>query len=508
MRLLTSHESKKIDQIAQEKYSLPTSILMENAGIAVIRHIFKNIKQPISQLRITVVAGPGNNGGDGLVTARHLFFLKPKSLDIILLSPAQKYKGATKDNYLRVKALGVSIHIGNSSEAIKKCSSYINNANIIIDSIFGTGLNRTVEKVTKEAIDLINKAKAHIISVDIPSGVSSDSGEILGAAVRATSTVTFGIPKVGHYLYPGRENVGALDVENISLPPQLLKGEGETMLITKEQVKNILPKRTPQNHKGTSGHLLNIAGSAGKSGAAILSSLGAFRIGTGLVTTATDEGVRGTITSKQPEIMTEAFPTNKDEMQKVINGKRCISFGPGIEVNKSTENLLKLIVETKLPLVIDAGGITLLASNKKYIKMLKERTVLTPHPGEMSRLTGVSTNKIQENRVKYAKEYAQKNKVILVLKGAGTLIASPEGKVWVNPTGNVVLATAGTGDVLTGMIAGLITQGVSPLNAAIAAVYIHGLLGDRLKEKKGDRGIVATDLLNEMPQILKELTGT
>lgn len=279
------------------------------------------------------------------------------------------------------------------------------------------------------------------------------------------------------------------------------------MLITKNMVKKILPRRSPTDHKGTAGHLLNIAGSESKPGAAILSSLGAFRIGVGLVTLATDKVARSAIASRQPEIMTEIFPVTIQQWKKLLLGKKCIAFGPGIEPSRKMAKILRWISTAKVPIVIDATGLTLLSANKGILKQLKTSAVLTPHPGEMSRLTGISTKNIQVNRSKVAKEFAKKHKVILILKGSGTLVASPDGRLWKNPTGNVVLATAGTGDLLTGMIAGLISQGVTPLNAAIAAVYIHGLAGDKLRKTRGDRGIVATDLLKELPLVLRELTG-
>lgn len=279
------------------------------------------------------------------------------------------------------------------------------------------------------------------------------------------------------------------------------------MLITKKIVKKILPKRLPKAHKGTAGHLLIIAGSENKPGAAILTSLGAFRIGVGLVTLATDEVARNAIASREPEIMTEKFPNTKAQWKKLISGKKCIAFGPGIEPNRKMKKILNWISNTNIPTVIDATALTLLSSNKKLLKKLKSGTVLTPHPGEMSRLIQESTRNIEKNRQKIAKEFSKKYHVILVLKGAGTLVAEPNGKLWKNTTGNVVLATAGTGDVLTGFIAGLIAQGLTPLNAAIAAVYLHGLTGDRLRKTRGDRGAIATDLLKELHFVLRELTG-
>jgi len=502
MKLLTSKEAGLLDKAAAKRFHLPVSILMENAGVAIIRHLLPRIPKPS---RVVVLAGSGNNGGDGLVAARHLFLRGVKQLDVLLLASPQRLKGQAKENYLRAKSIGVKIHAAATPAGFKKHRAKIKSADLILDAMLGTGLRRPVRGVSKLAIEAVNSSSANIVSVDIPSGVSADSGHIHGVAVQATSTVTFGLPKVGLYLYPGRECAGEIHVENISFPPQLLEGEGETMLITKGFVTSVLPRRSPLHHKGTKGHLLDIVGSAEKPGAAVLSSLGAFRIGAGLVTTASDREARSAIVAQQPEIMTESFPTNEQEWKLLSQGKGCVAFGPGIEPVPPMTKVLEWVARSKLPVVLDAGGLTILASHPGIFKWLKRHAVLTPHPGEMSRLTGLSTKEIQGDRLSIAKKYAKKHHIVLVLKGASTIVAAPNGRAWINPTGNVALATAGTGDVLTGMIAGLITQGVKPLDAALCGVYLHGLLADKLRESKGTQGIVATDLLETLPSLLHQL---
>ena len=405
-----------------------------------------------------------------------------------------------------------------TEEEFKKTISGAAKADIIVDAILGTGLNSNLSGPYRSVVEGINALGKEVVSVDIPSGINSDTGQIMGAAVKADLTITFGIPKVGLYLFPGMEHSGKVEVIDIGFPEALTSGEAiKTGIIERSDIAPLFPARQKDTHKGSYGHLLVIAGSRGKTGAAAMASTAALRTGAGLVTLAVPKNLQPIYEIKLIEVMTEPLSEGErwsigenalGEVLSLAEDKSAVAIGPGImPIPAATMVMAELIKELYQPVVIDAGGIDAIISNPDVLKKAKGQRVITPHPGEMGRLLGVSSRDVQADRVGIAKRYAEENNVCVVLKGAHTVIAVPEGNVFINTTGNPGMATAGAGDVLTGMIGGLLAQGFKPELATIAAVYLHGLAGDLIRNEKGEYGIMATDLIDKIPYAIKSVVG-
>ena len=510
MPLVTASEMKEIDRKAAEVFGTPTHDLMENAGKGLSKVIFKHYPDI---KRIAIFCGKGNNGGDGLVAARYLSG-KAKVV-VFLLCRKDEMSGDARANLGKFKGKLFEI---TTEEEFKKTISGAAKADIIVDAILGTGLNSNLSGPYRSVVEGINALGKEVVSVDIPSGINSDTGQIMGAAVKADLTITFGIPKVGLYLFPGMEHSGKVEVIDIGFPEALTSGEAiKTGIIERSDIAPLFPARQKDTHKGSYGHLLVIAGSRGKTGAAAMASTAALRTGTGLVTLAVPKNLQPIYEIKLIEVMTEPLSEGErwsigenalGEVLSLAEDKSAVAIGPGImPIPAATMVMAELIKELYQPVVIDAGGIDAIISNPDVLKKAKGQRVITPHPGEMGRLLGVSSRDVQADRVGIAKRYAEENNVCVVLKGAHTVIAVPEGNVFINTTGNPGMATAGAGDVLTGMIGGLLAQGFKPELATIAAVYLHGLAGDLIRNEKGEYGIMATDLIDKIPYAIKSVVG-
>jgi NAD(P)H-hydrate epimerase len=427
---------------------------------------------------VVVAAGKGNNGGDGRIVARLL-------------------EGVARD--VRLLEIGGKLP---------------SNADVIVDALFGTGLSRPVEGHAKASIEAINRSKKWVLSIDIPSGLSADTGEVLGAAVRADITVTMGRPKLGLVLPQAAPYVGRLEVVDIGIPNEVYDSLGSrTHWVTAGDVKPWFVPRTPDTHKGTYGHILMIGGSETKPGSILLAGKAGLRTGAGLATIALPDKAFRKFPKNFLELMYEPVPSSRQgtfapkswtRIAKILKGKDAVMIGPGMGVNADTKALVRqAVLKIDPPLVLDADALNALMPAD--LKKRKSPTILTPHPGEMARLTGVSTAKIQKNRIDAARDFAKRYVAIVVLKGFRTVIATPSGSVFVNSTGNPGMATAGMGDVLTGVIASLIAQGLEPEKAAVAGVFLHGRAGDRVAERLGDRGLLASDAIEEIPQTIREL---
>lgn len=508
--LVTASEMKEIDKKATEAFGIPTLNLMENAGKGLAEAILKFY--PASK-RIAVLCGKGNNGGDGLVAARYLS--ETASVAVFLLCSKNEITEDAKANLTSFKGKLFEV---TGEEGLKKAISGAAKADIIIDAIFGTGLKSAVSGLIKDAIEGINSLNKQVVSADIPSGINSDTGQVMGAAVRADLTVTFGMPKAGLYLFPGHEYAGRIEVIDIGLPEALISGEKiKTGIIEQDDIAPLFPKRQKDTHKGSYGHLLVIAGSRGKTGAAAMAAVSAMRTGAGVVTLAVPKNLQPIYEMKLTEVMTEPLSEAEKwsigenalgEIIKLAEDKSALVLGPGISPTQAAIKVMAGLIETiTQPVVIDAGGVDAVVANPDILKNAKGARVITPHPGEMGRLLGLSPRDIQANRIEIARSFAEKNNVHVVLKGAHTVIAAPDGKVFINITGNPGMATAGTGDVLTGMIGGLLAQSFSPEKAAIAAVYLHGLAGDMVRDEKGEYGILATDIIEKIPFAIKKVAG-
>lgn len=505
MKVVTSEEMAKIDRLTIEHYGIPSMVLMERAAIGVVKHVFQRNPE-----NVIILAGPGNNGGDGIAAGR-ILKNKVRSIKIFQLFPDEKLSGDCKAQLEIAKKFGVSlIQDYPSDEDIAR-------ADTIIDAIFGTGLKRPIEGRLAEFIEKLNSLNKFTVAVDIPSGISSDTGEVLGIAVKSNITVTFGLPKIGHLLYPGRDFAGKVFIEDIGFPEELLVSEDlKISTIERDFVRALIPPRPAYSHKGRYGHVFVIAGSVGKTGAGMMTARSALRTGSGLVTIAVPQVLKDVFQSKVLEEMVLPLPCTEStlsiqalpEIINFINEKAdVVAFGPGIGVNKDTEEILKeVILNCPHPVVIDADGITLLCGIKDFLKNARSEIVLTPHPGELSRLINVSVKDIEKSRINIAQAVAEEFNVVLVIKGVPTVVANPEGRVYLNTTGNPGMATGGSGDVLTGIIASLIGQRLSPFYASTAGVYIHGFSADIASRKKGFHGLIAGDIIEALPQAFIELT--
>ncbi len=517
MFVVTAEEMRQLDRRTIEGIGIPGPVLMENAGrgaICAMRHGFPGLESR----RIAVVCGRGNNGGDGFVIARYLLDMGAE-VDVFLAATTDQVTGDARIPLEALKRLGVPIREIDKGRGCAPSDIPWDSYGLIVDALLGTGIRSEVEGLFRELIAAMNGSKAPIIAVDIPSGLSADTGRPLGAAVEATLTVTFGLPKLGQFLYPGRRLCGELWVVDIGIPRQVVEGYSPSCrVVTPEGLRGSLPSRPPDAHKGHFGHLLVIAGSAGKTGAAAMASEAALRVGAGLVTLGLPKGLNLAMEARLTEVMTMPLPEGRwqslsmdafDEIASASQGMTCMAVGPGLSTKGETPDLVRRIVRSvPLPMVIDADGLNALAGHLGVLHGAGAPRVLTPHPGEMARLLGCSVRQIQEARIESARALARESGAWVVLKGAGTVLADPEGSVQLVPTGNPAMASAGMGDILTGILAGLMAQGMPPMDAMRLGTFLHGLVADEWVESNGGRGLMATDLLRAIPNALERtLTG-
>lgn len=521
MFLVTASQMQDMDKQTMESFGIPGLVLMENAGRGCVDILMEKFKD-IRKKKIAVMAGRGNNGGDGFVIARYLME-RGIHVTCFLLALKDKVKGDAKTNMDLVQKLcDMSDHSNGSSiieipdaESFLKQKTSILHNDIFIDAILGTGLNSDVRGFFKDAIELINSSDRPVFSVDIPSGLNSDTGQPMGIAVKADATGTFAFAKSGHILYPGNTYTGDLDVVDIGIPGFIARDKGLALsLMEKNEIAALFKPRNFNSHKGSYGHLLVIAGSPGKTGAAALCANAAMRSGTGLVTLGLAKSLNKSIEPLVIEPMTHPLPEKEkgflsdncfDEIQKLLKGKQALALGPGLGTNKGTKKLVKKLIEkSKVPLILDADALNCIADNPGILKKKKVPAIITPHPGEMARLCGMTTMDIQADRIKIAKKFAKDHDVILILKGAGTVVSFPDGRSFICPTGNPGMASGGMGDVLTGMIAGFCAQGFSPENASLAGVYIHGMCADILAKETGAFGFIASDIIQIIPKTIHQ----
>ncbi len=496
MKVVTAEEMREIDKRAREEFGIPTLLLMEIAGEKTAEVALDMLKE---RKRVVVVAGKGNNGGDGIVCARHLFN-QGISVEVFLLASKEEIKGDAKANLEIAERLGIEIVENPSLEILEKAFA---SADLIIDAIFGTGFQGKPQPPISDVVKLINRSSKPVLAVDVPSGVS-DQGDIpdMDLVVKADRTVTFGFPKLSIVQYPGAWFAGEIYVADIGIPRPLQEDPSITLL-TPFLVKEKFLPRVPFSHKGDFGHLLVLAGSVGFTGAATLSCEGALRVGTGLVTLGIPQSLNEILEVKLTEAMTLPLPETEAQtlslkalsvIEQRMERYTAIAMGPGLSTHPETCQFVRQVIEkSEVPLVLDADALNCLAGGP--LDFSGKKVILTPHPGEMARLLGTTSQEVQKNRVGIAKELAMKANCVVVLKGARTVIADKEGHCYINPTGNPGMATGGTGDVLTGMIGGFLAQGYSPLWAGSIGVFLHGLAGDLAREEWGEDYILATDLI-------------
>lgn len=515
MELVTAAEMRELDRAAIEGRKISSLRLMENAGEAVVRAM-ERLFRPLRGKTVTIVAGKGQNGGDGLVVAR-LLRQRGCKAKLALLTPPASLKGDAATNLRRLQRGGNRYRAIDSVPDFEAAlSSLFKRSDLLVDAIFGTGLNAPVKGRAASAIALMNASGRPIVAIDLPSGLDGDTGSVLGTAITATLTVTLARPKRGLYLGEGPNHAGLIRVADIGIPADLIAAAKiPVTLLEATDIRPFSPKRLRTAHKGTFGHAGIIAGSAGKTGAAAMAAMAALRTGTGLVTVAAPRSVSDVLDAKLLEAMTHPVPeTETRELSKqalepllaFAADKTALAIGPGLGTHPETQALVhNLLVKAQRPMVLDADGINVFAGHADMLSRASGPLILTPHPGEMARLLGTTVADIQRDRLGAASRLACERNVCVVLKGAGTIIAAPDGRLAVNSTGNPGMATAGTGDVLTGIIVSLLAQGLSTWEAACAGVYLHGLAGDLAASEQGEAGLIAGDVIRAIPRAIQHV---
>lgn len=512
MKLVTAKEMKALDVQAQNDYAMPGILLMDNAAQAVAEAVHEALTA-LEGERVVIFCGGGNNGGDGLGAARWLqsygvsvrAFVVGAALDVVQGDAAMELAMFTKAGG-RVEALSTEDDWVLAELAASK-------ADVLVDALLGTGFHGELEGDVLRACELLNKSEKYILAVDVPTGVNADNGAVSENAVRADHTVTMALVKTGLLLYPGREYCGDIELADISMPVKLVEEyQSDKYRLTDEIVRELLPLRKANAHKGDAGSVVICAGSPGYTGAAALASDAAVKAGAGLVSLYTPLSSRDVLAIKLTEVMVHGL---LERMPGILGGGAAsdvassaeaadvLAIGPGLGTSESTQEAVRTILQKiTTPVVIDADALTALAGHTEILAAMQAQKVLTPHPGEMARLTGLEIAEIEADRINIAKKYAEQWQAIVVLKGAPTVIGCPNGTVYVNSTGNSSLATGGSGDVLTGIIAGLAAQEISLQEAAICGVYLHGLAA----ELTGiDIGLSAGELAALLPQAREQV---
>jgi NAD(P)H-hydrate epimerase len=517
MQVVKASEMKALDEWFIKEVGVPAEMLMERAGLSVAEAIFE--AYPVETYgSVLVVCGPGNNGGDGMVCARHLVNLGYE-VEVVLLAEKETYQGEALTNLKVLENLGfMPEEVGYIVEFRKVLYDF--SPEIIVDAIFGTGLKRPIEGNLAAIVEEINLYRENrgckVVAVDMPSGVCADTGEVLGTAVKADLTVTFELPKLGQFFYPGKEYVGRLKVCPIGFfKPLLEKRAPKRYLIDLEWAKKVFRPRKGYTHKGLFGHLLVLAGSKGKSGAGLLSALGGLRAGAGLVTLASTRSLQPVYASMLPEALTagleegprgEVSYANLESLLDLCEKKTALVVGPGLGLGEEVKRLFwELLERVKVPVLIDADGLTIASEKPERLKELPCPKVLTPHPGEAERLLKISKREILRDPVTAAKKLVDLTGAVVVLKGPHTVISSTDGREGISVWDVPGLSQGGTGDVLSGVIGALMSQRYDLFEAACLGVFLHGWAGEKLASEKGPFGYLASEVANKIPEVLKEI---
>ena len=516
MKLVTSQQIQGIDRAAIEGRGIPGPELMENAGRGIAERLLDFVIDGSTSPRVAIFCGKGNNGGDGFVIGRYLSE-SGAQVTFYFIGPSDKLSPDSRLNYDRAAEMNLGLNeISSASDLPAQLE-----VDLIIDAIFGTGFSGAPRGLSAEIIEYLSRQEHPIIAVDIPSGLNADNGRAEGAVVSAKATFTLALPKYGLFVSPGRELAGRVQVVPIGIPDDVVnESDLNTNLITPEMVASLLPDRPADGHKGTFGKLLLVAGSTGLTGAASLAAKSALRSGCGLVKVAAPGSALPVIASMAIEATGHALPDVAKkgalalralgEVRKLAKDHEALAIGPGLGGHHETQELVRrLVSKLDCPAVIDADGLNALVGHLDTLTSQKVPEalvlVLTPHPGEFKRLSGKVVPSDIHERIDVARKFASDYNVVLVLKGSPSLIASPDGQVWLNPTGNNGMATGGSGDVLTGVIGSLMVQGMSPIDAAIAGCYVHGLAGDLATAELGERSMIASDLVDYLPDAFLSL---
>lgn len=507
MKIVSAEEMRAIDRATSEQFGVPSHTLMENAGKAVADHV---LTQYAWVRKVTVICGKGNNGGDGFVAARHILH-RGKSVQVVLLAKPEDLHGdaAAMFSQLPISAEIVTTEAELRSDRIRPAFE----VDLCVDAILGTGFKPPVKGLYAEAINAMNASQTRIVAVDIPSGADADAvGPQQGPIARADSIVTFTAPRPAH-LFSSLTD-GPTCVAGIGSPDESILSSLKLNVITPKDFGTMVAFRQRESNKGNYGHVLVLGGSVGKAGAAAMAGISALRAGAGLSTVATSESALPTVAAFHPEIMTEPLPQTEAGtigtgagvlIEQLLKTRTVLAIGPGISRDLQTATLVRtLVAHQQIPTVVDADGLNAFEGQTDELNGKGRTLVITPHPGEMARLAACSTADVQKDRLGVARRFAHEHEIIVVLKGHRTLVVQPDAEAWVNVTGNPGMSTGGTGDILTGMVAGMIAQHPKDAFMAVcAAVYLHGLAGDVMRDKVGEQSMIATDLLAGLPDAFR-----
>jgi hydroxyethylthiazole kinase-like uncharacterized protein yjeF len=514
VRVTTAAEMRALDRLAIDTYGIPGVVLMENAGAQVARILWQEFPA-LQTRRVAVLCGRGNNGGDGFVIARYLHSMGAP-VRVFVIGDPEDVRGEARTHLEMLTRVGVNFQAVSTPESIQAVGARLADYDILIDALLGTGLKAAVSGMFQQIIAAMNASGRPIVSVDIPSGLSADVGTLVGEYVRATLTVTMALPKRGLLLHPAAEHVGRLAVVDIGFPAAVREHESvRCHVLEPHTIASQLRGRPADTHKGTYGHLLLVAGGLGKTGAGVLASLAALRSGAGLVSLALPHSLNPAMEAKLTEVMTIPLPEAEEgvlgaeaakRVMEWLGGKSALILGPGIGTHPETVRCVhEVLRQVRIPVVLDADGLNALAMDSGGIGAIHAPLILTPHPGELARLRHATTAEVQADRLTAAQETAQAYDAVVVLKGAHTIVAEPGGALFINLTGNPGMATAGSGDVLSGVVGALLGQGYAPSMAARIAVHIHGLAGDLAAAALGERSLIAGDLVDMLPHAFQQI---
>ena len=515
MRVLNSAQMREADRRTIDDIGISSLVLMENAGRQAVAAM-ETMYSDLSERQVAVLCGRGNNGGDGFVVARTLV-QRGVDVSVFLIGRVADVRGDARANLEILGRLGLTVVEIADSQAWELHFSEVSDCTLIVDAIFGTGLNAPVSGFIESIVADVNASGITVVAIDLPSGLSADSPKPIGPAIEAGLTVTLAAPKLPLVLPPAEIHAGDIVVADIGIPTEVLDAvDGPRVdLLTRTSMGELVASRSPDSHKGDYGRILIVAGSRGRTGAAHLSAVGALRSGAGLVTVATPASCQPVLSAMAPEYMTEALDESPDGLdpegvERVLEMARdVLAIGPGLGQAAATREFIRQVVDrATMPLVIDADGLNAFAGAPEKLAGREGRDVIiTPHPGEMARLVGMSTDEVQASRLEIARNFARAHHVFVVLKGHRTLIATPDEKVFINPTGNPGMATGGTGDVLTGMIAAWLAQLLDPEAACKLGVYLHGLAGDLAEADESEVAMTSADVASHLGDAVLELTG-
>ena len=520
MKVVTAHQMADLDRVAIERYGIPSLVLMENAGRSCTERILRILQERVGipeEATVAVVCGRGNNGGDGMVIARHLQN-RGVYVEVFLLAEVDQLSQDARKQFEILKQLDVECRVLRDPEGVEDLRHFLEEVHLCVDAILGTGLSSPLEGIVREVVEAINLSMATVFAVDIPSGIDATTGRILGEAIRADYTGTFGLLKIGQVLLPGSIHCGETDVYDIGIPSKaVFEAEIKTEALEERVVKSMFSIRPPDFHKGDAGRVFIVGGSPGLTGAPCLAGQAAMRMGAGLITVVVPDSIRPVVEAKLLEVMSAGVPDGGTGLFRIeaipvllerISRADFVVVGPGLGMYEgAAEFIAELIPRIRVPFLIDADGLNALAGQLKVLRSAKAPCIVTPHPGEMSRLTGESIEAIEASRIGSALHFAEEEGVTVVLKGARTVIATPKGDIFINTTGNPYMASGGMGDALSGIVAALASQGLSPTDAVCAGVFLHGMSADLLVRKHPMSPVSATDVIENIREALQKTLG-